>query len=206
MKTTLTLTLALATAFAAFAQPGNINAPAGGHRGFGGPGGPRGMGAPAGPPPIFLMLDADRDGALSAAEIATVSAALTKLDKNGDGQLTPDEVCIGPEGQGPGRRPDRGTNQVARMDAGAERPQHPPMLMVLFDTDRDGVISAAEITAAAGVLAKLDKDGDGQIVLGELRPAGMGGGPRGMGSGRGGPRHQGPPQGEEPPVGEAPAQ
>ncbi len=42
-------------------------------------------------PPIMLALDADQDGALSAAEIANAPASLRALDANGDGKLTPDE-------------------------------------------------------------------------------------------------------------------
>src|SRR4051794_32958063 len=45
------------------------------------------------PPPILLALDVNHDGILDAAEIANASAALLTLDKNGDGQLTRDELC-----------------------------------------------------------------------------------------------------------------
>lgn len=41
-------------------------------------------------PPIFSALDVNGDGVISASEIAGASAALKKLDKNGDGKLTPD--------------------------------------------------------------------------------------------------------------------
>jgi hypothetical protein len=46
------------------------------------------------PPPSPLMeaLDANHDGIIDADEIANASAALKKLDKNGDGKLTPDEL------------------------------------------------------------------------------------------------------------------
>jgi len=42
-------------------------------------------------PPIIAALDANGDGIIDASEIANASAALLKLDKNGDGKLTPDE-------------------------------------------------------------------------------------------------------------------
>ena len=59
--------------------------PGGRGEGFGGPGrGTRGD-------PLFAALDTDHDGVLSAKEIAGASAALKQLDRNGDGQLTPDE-------------------------------------------------------------------------------------------------------------------
>jgi hypothetical protein len=37
-------------------------------------------------------LDANGDGIIDEKEIANASAALKKLDKNGDGKLTPDEL------------------------------------------------------------------------------------------------------------------
>jgi hypothetical protein len=44
------------------------------------------------PPPLIIRtLDANRDGILDAGEITNAPAALRKLDKNGDGKLTPDE-------------------------------------------------------------------------------------------------------------------
>jgi len=44
-------------------------------------------------PPLFAALDTDGDGTLDAAEIANAATALKTLDKNGDGQITPDETC-----------------------------------------------------------------------------------------------------------------
>ena len=64
-------------------------------------------------PPIISALDANHDGTIDATEIAKASAALKSLDKNGDGQLTSDEVRPqhaggagregfgGPKGHGP---------------------------------------------------------------------------------------------------------
>ena len=64
----------------------------------GGPGGPGGeRGGPGGPGgqrpmnPIILALDLNNDGTLDADEIAKASVSLKKLDKNGDGKITPDE-------------------------------------------------------------------------------------------------------------------
>jgi Ca2+-binding EF-hand superfamily protein len=58
--------------------------------------------------PLLRALDADRDGALSEAEMANAPAALATLDVNGDGQLTGDEVRParpqGREGRDGGRR------------------------------------------------------------------------------------------------------
>jgi len=66
------------------------------------------------PPPIIKALDADRNGEISAEEIANAAAALKTLDKNGDGKLTRDEIMPewarrgGPEGGGEGDGPPRG--------------------------------------------------------------------------------------------------
>lgn len=63
--------------------------------------GPPGGGPGGGQPPklpLLTALDADGDGEISAAEIANATAALQKLDQNGDGKLTRDEY----QGQRPG--------------------------------------------------------------------------------------------------------
>jgi hypothetical protein len=52
--------------------------------------GPRGHRPP--PPPVIAVLDANHDGVIDADEIANASKALLKLDKNGDGKLTPEEL------------------------------------------------------------------------------------------------------------------
>ncbi len=88
LKTKTLLALALLTLGAAattlIAQDGPP--PEGGPRGPG-PGGHRPP-----PPPVIAVLDVNRDGILDAGEIANASAALLTLDKNGDGQLTQEEL------------------------------------------------------------------------------------------------------------------
>jgi EF hand len=44
------------------------------------------------PSPLMQALDANHDGVIDAEEISNAPAALKTLDKNGDGQLTPDEL------------------------------------------------------------------------------------------------------------------
>ena len=55
----------------------------------------------------MTALDANHDGILDADEIANATAALKTLDKNGDGQLTPDEFA-------PGHRPGVAGNEGQR--------------------------------------------------------------------------------------------
>ena len=61
--------------------------------------------------PFILALDLNNDGTLDADEIAKASVSLKKLDKNGDGKITPDEHRPqrpgGPGGPGGGDRPQR---------------------------------------------------------------------------------------------------
>jgi hypothetical protein len=59
--------------------------------------------------PLVQALDANHDGIIDANEIANAPAELKALDKNGDGQLTPDEYLgfrphhrPGDSGDGPG--------------------------------------------------------------------------------------------------------
>lgn len=51
--------------------------------------------------PLFSALDANSDGIIDEAEMAGAAAALKKLDKNGDGRLSPEET----RPQGPGGMP-----------------------------------------------------------------------------------------------------
>jgi len=80
------------------------------------------------PNPLNEALVAHHDGVIDATEIDNAAVALRKLDKNGDGQLTQEELRParpeggrgpggpgGPEG-GPGKRGPRGEG----------RPQQPP--------------------------------------------------------------------------------
>ena len=53
---------------------------------------------PPGIPPrggLFLLLDSDRDGKLSSSEISAAADALEKLDRDGDGNVTVEELIAG---------------------------------------------------------------------------------------------------------------
>lgn len=129
--------------------------------------------APDGRPPrplVDLALDADGDEVVSAAEIANAPAALRKLDRNGDGRLTLDELrAKRPDDGGPAggaKGPDRSGQAPA---AGRPKRAVPPIVAAL-DADGDGVISAAEIANAPAALLKLDRNRDGKLTPDEYRP------------------------------------
>lgn len=89
----------------------------------GGPGGDRAGHRP--PPPLFAVLDANRDGVIDEVEINQSPEALRKLDKNGDGKLTLDELRPNrpddqPDGPPPGARND---NAGPRPHRGPRPPQ-----------------------------------------------------------------------------------
>ncbi len=91
-------------------------------------------------------------------------------------------LAQGPGGEG--RRGGRGQEGMARMV---------PVLGAL-DADRDGRLSAAEVTAAPAALKTMDRNGDGRLGRDELQPPRPGG--RGPGGGPGG----GPGMGMLPPI------
>src|ERR1700722_15365160 len=117
-KTLLTLLALSASALIVNAQ--DAGGPPNGDRPPGQGQGPGGMNGHRPPPsPLMEALDANHDGIIDADEIANAPAALKKLDKNGDGKLTPDELRP--------KRPQGGQAQ-GRPPGGpdGQAPQHPP--------------------------------------------------------------------------------
>jgi Ca2+-binding EF-hand superfamily protein len=128
-------------------------------------------------PPVFKALDANNDDIISESELADAPSALKSLDKNADGQLTPDEMR--PEGMKEPEKPDYYDNaQKAQMNNGrteeqkkmrGDRPRMPrPPLIEALDTDKDGKISSDEIKNATASLKKLDRDGNGKLTHDEI--------------------------------------
>ncbi len=78
---------------------------------------------------------------------------------------------------------------LAQPPGGPDRPGGGPgnPLLQVFDTDHDGVLSPAEIDAAAAKLRERDTNKDGKLTANEIRPA-FRGGP----GGPGGPGRDGP--------------
>ncbi len=154
------LALSLATATALVAQPpAPDSAPRSHHRGVpGGPGHSDGRSLS----PLFQALDTDKNGIISAAEIANAGISLKALDDNGDGDLSYQEL-----------RPVPPVNASARA-AGAEgrglRPRGTVPAMLALDANNDGELSATEIANAVASLKALDTNGDGKLTRDELRP------------------------------------
>jgi hypothetical protein len=120
-------------------------------------------------PPVFAFFDADRDGELSEQEIDHAAEALARLDRNGDGRITREEMRPPKrEGEGERKRPPREDEPQGPPPGG--RPV--PPLVAALDADKDGKISAAEIDNAPESLKELDANGDGELTPEELRPPG----------------------------------
>ena len=118
MKKTIILAL-LACTPVIFAQDGP---PPDGEGRPGGPGGPGGRPGPRLPMPLMAALDTNKDGELSAEEIAAASESLAKLDKNGDGKLDRKELFPPPP---KGDRP-RGPRPDGEGGPRGDRPPPPP--------------------------------------------------------------------------------
>jgi hypothetical protein len=147
---------------------------------------------------MFLALDADDDGELSAKEIAGAAKALLKLDRNKDGILTEDEVRPprpggrrgpggpggppggpdgpgGPPGGGPGRGPARGGPDGALGNPGGPggRGNRDPKAMVdnvmSFDKDGNGKVTEKELPERmANLLDEADANKDGSLDRAEV--------------------------------------
>ena len=94
--------------------PGRPRPPQGRDRGRGD------MPPPPPPNPLVEALDKDHDGTISSEELAGAVESLKKLDKNGDGKLTEDELR--PTGP-PRRPPNDGPPESGRGPGGPDGPR-----------------------------------------------------------------------------------
>lgn len=162
-----------------------------------GPGRPDGPGGrpegPPGPPPVVAALDANSDGTLSAEEIDGASGALKKLDKNGDGKLTREELMPPPPGGGRTFSREGGPDvqvnpeQLARRlmngdkngDGKLQMEELPERMQERFDrmdTNGDGALEGDEVKSAAERLQRRLQSNDGAATNGSdetVKPAKM---------------------------------
>lgn len=150
---------------------------------FGGPrregGGPGGPGAsPEETVAMMLQFDKNGDGMLQKSEVPErMQGIFARGDANQDGVLTRDELLQAAQKQsqqasasrGGGGEHRGGFDGERRGPGGGGMMRFDPVMRAL-DTDEDGAISAAEWSKAPQVLAKFDKNGDGQLTPDELRP------------------------------------
>ena len=117
----------------------------------------RGGRAPSG----LMRYDTNKDGVVDRAEWkAGQEARFKRLDANGDGKLTQDELFA--------RTPAIG-NSVLPTDRQAQRQS---TYFQLLDTDKDGVVTLAEFMAQADRnFARCDINKDGRIDTAECRQA-----------------------------------
>lgn len=149
----------LGTAAMAFAQ---TTTPPAGPR----PGGPGGPGRGGHGHPIVRALDADKDGTLSAFELANATTALKALDTNNDGTIAAEELRPARPADAP--TPPAGAPQRPAPSADQPRPVDP--IMLALDADGNGSLSAAEIANATKSLLALDANKDGALSPDEYRP------------------------------------
>ena len=137
-----------------------------------------------GPGGGLMSADTDQDGKISRAEfMAQSSERFAKLDANGDGQISGDEMKAMMERMREGGRMG-GRHGMGGEAAGAMMPPPPPGPMgghrghhgagrlARLDTNQDGKISRDEMRADADKhFAKLDTNGDGFIDQAEMDAA-----------------------------------
>ncbi len=97
---------------------------------------------------VFVMFDANEDGALDATEYALFDDTRVADMANNAGE---------------GHGPDQGRGQAAMLEG---------MTLAFNDTDGDGAVTLAEFTGhSADWLALIDRDGDGGITAADFDPA-----------------------------------
>jgi len=126
---------------------------------------------------MFTAVDSNSDGVLDAAELANAAAALKKLDKNGDGTITKDEVATtggfgmgGRGGMAPGAATP-GTATPGTTTPGSQPPTAPMSGMGKGKGKGKGGQGPAPSTnpdEAVQTLMQFDKNADGKLSKDEV--------------------------------------
>jgi Ca2+-binding EF-hand superfamily protein len=131
--------------------------------------------------PILRALDADRDGVISASEIANATKTLMTLDRNKDGKLSEDELRPefgggfpggrfpgGPGGRFPGGRFPGGPGGRPGATAAPDTNTILGRFMV-FDENKDGKLSREELPQRLhSLLTRADVNKDGVATQEEI--------------------------------------
>ena len=102
------------------------------------------------PNPLLQALDTDSDRALSAEEIAAAPVSLKKLDKDGDGKISQEELRppVPAGGVEPSELVERLLESDRNRDGKLSKDELPGRLKSLFDradTNRDGFLTRDEL-------------------------------------------------------------
>lgn len=133
---------------------------------------------------MFAQADKDSDGKVTLAEANQASAAkFATADANHDGYLDATELeALKPGRGGPGRGQAGPAKHDANGDGKLTKDEAPPPIQEHFDeldTNKDGALDRQELQAAHakrggpgghGMVARLDKNGDGKIAKDEAPP------------------------------------
>jgi hypothetical protein len=123
-----------------------------------------------------MVLDVDRDGILSAEEIAAAPDALRRLDRDNDGAISQEELRGrrrqgGPDGQ------DRGEAREGRDGREGREGRGRGGFIMRYDANTDGIVTREEYnTAVDEQFDRIDKNHDGKIDQEEAAAAPMPGG------------------------------
>jgi Ca2+-binding EF-hand superfamily protein len=125
---------------------------------------------------LFTALDANRDGRLGLREMRTAPQRLGELDKNKDGQVTPDEVPISMTlafGLGNAGYYAYAPRVVQPGSGGtaAGTPAAGPEWFTRMDRNGDGDVTEREFLGTPEQFKKLDANGDGFIERSEAEAA-----------------------------------
>jgi Ca2+-binding EF-hand superfamily protein len=115
------------------------------------------------PPPLWTLLDNNRDGTLGTRESRSIRQLLAEFDADHDGEIASDEMPFQFVVQI--ARSDRETPWTPTSETGLLAGQSPrgPKWFRAMDANRDGDVSQQEFLGTAGQFERLDADHDGLI-------------------------------------------